>query len=307
MSEGRGGEAPVALVADDDPLLRAMLEDVCRQIGLRVRSCQDGIEVLAELDRAPVDIVLLDLAMPRLDGFGVLEALRATPGRAVPPVIIVTANADAEGKIRGTRLGAIDFVEKPFRLADLTRRIERVLSIGNLERKLRDEERQLDTLRGTDPVTGVGTFGVLHAALEAQFACARVTAKPLSCLVVADEGYGSTLAQRGRVAGEERLRSFVQALEKQLRGADVVYRVDASEFVVFLPGTPSVGARRAIERMRESFAAQPVLQDAALSIGVATYPHPEIQQPSHLYRAVNVALAQARSQPGQRVAYFEGF
>jgi hypothetical protein len=76
---------------------------------------------------------------------------------------------------------------------------------------------------------------------------------------------------------------------------------------MLLPGTPSAGARRVIERVDEALAAHGVERGPSLAIAAATYPHPEIVQASTLYRAVNVSLAQARSRSDRRVAFFEGF
>lgn len=297
----------VALVVDDDVQIRSMIEEICGAIGLQVISANDGVEAVEALERDTIDVILLDINMPRLDGFGVLERLRAMPLTPRPAVIVVTADADVEGRVRGTELGALDFVTKPFMLRDLRRRIERAVSIVELERRLEDAEATLEQMRMHDPVTGAGTFGMLQAALDAQFQCARVTGKELSCVVVSDERYNEALREQGREAGEERLQRISKRLESLLRGADLLFRVDAAEFVILLPGTPLPGVRRVVERIRETLSEEARSSDAALVLAAATYPHPDINQPSLLYRAVNVTLAQARSREGRRVAYFEGF
>ncbi len=297
----------VALVADDDDATREVVAELCQGMGMTVMAALDGEDALAQMRERRPDVVLLDLNMPKLDGFGVLERLRAGDIAPMPAVIVVTASADAAGKMRGTELGAIDFVEKPFRVAELRRRIQRAVSITALEDGLRDAETTLLEMRAKDPVTGVGSFGMLSAALEAHFTCARVTGKDLSCIVVSDETFSQVLTGNGRESADERLRVIAATIEKVLRGADMVFRVDASEFVMLLPGTPPAGARRVIERVDEALSGEGLMRGQSLAIAAATYPHPEIGQASTLYRAVNVSLAQARSHSEKRVAIFEGF
>jgi two-component system, cell cycle response regulator len=298
---------PLALIADDDSAIREVMTEVCVELGLEVTSVSDGVTALESMRRSPPDLVLLDLAMPRLDGYGVLEKLRDGLVRPQPAVIVVTANADASGRIRGTELGAVDFIEKPFRLPDLRRRLERVIAVVQLERRLEDAEQTLEMMRSRDPVTGAGTFGMLSAALETQFQFARITGKELSCVVMSDERNALVENEAGKEAADQRLQKVAKIVERVLRGADLMFRVDAAEFVLLLPGTPAAGARRVVDRIQEALSAAGLEDDVSLVVASATYPHPEITQASVLYRAVNVTLAQARSRDERRVAHFEGF
>ncbi len=295
------------LIADDDDATREVMAELCGAMGHGVVEAVDGADALANIRAHPPDVVLLDLSMPKLDGFGVLEKLRAAPVLPMPGVIIVTAATDAAGKMRGTELGAIDFVDKPFRVTELRKRIDRAVAIVQLERHLHSAESALADMRAHDPVTGAGSFGMLSSALEACFTCARVTGKDLTCIVVSDELFPQMLSSANRDTADKRLKKIASSIEKVLRGADMLFRVDHSEFVMLLPGTPAVGARRVIERVEEALTKDGIDNRVSLAVAAATYPHPEIRQASTLYRAVNVSLAQARSRPETRVAFFEGF
>ncbi len=86
------------LVVDDDPAIRKILCDRFRALGHAIESAQDGAQALATIDAQDVDVVLLDLQMPAVDGFAVLEALRS---RATPPtVIVLTAHGSIEAAVR---------------------------------------------------------------------------------------------------------------------------------------------------------------------------------------------------------------
>ena len=113
------------LIADDDlGILQAMEGLLSRTY--RVVTARDGEEVLEKLSHEPVDLVILDLLMPLLDGEGTLVAIRE---RGLPyPVIVMSAHGDRLGRTR--LLGADDFLAKPFEFRELERMIERLLRSG---------------------------------------------------------------------------------------------------------------------------------------------------------------------------------
>jgi type II secretory ATPase GspE/PulE/Tfp pilus assembly ATPase PilB-like protein/CheY-like chemotaxis protein len=119
--------APVVLVADDDPAMRALFATILKPQGFEVAEAADGLEALDQAQRLSPALLLLDVDMPRLDGYGVLEALRRRlSGRSVP-VIVVTAKDDAATEARCIELGAEDYLTKPFQPSSLVVRMRAVL------------------------------------------------------------------------------------------------------------------------------------------------------------------------------------
>jgi type IV pilus assembly protein PilB len=119
--------APLVLVADDDPAMRRLEASILEAEGFAVVAAEDGVAALEQAQRLQPAILLLDMDMPRLDGFGVLEALRQRlAGRSVP-VIVVTAHDDPETETRCIELGAEDYITKPIQPARLVARIRAVL------------------------------------------------------------------------------------------------------------------------------------------------------------------------------------
>jgi DNA-binding response OmpR family regulator len=117
--ERQAGTAPRALVVDDSEAIRSLIVVNLELEGFEVRSARDGQEgVEAALAWHP-DVVTLDVVMPRLDGFGALERLRADPATAEVPVVFVTARATAADRKRGERLGVDAYLIKPFEPAEL--------------------------------------------------------------------------------------------------------------------------------------------------------------------------------------------
>ena len=122
----RGGKSTVLLVEDEEPL-RIVLRDLLERDGFVVVEAADGIIALDEIDRCAPDAIVLDLNLPRLDGYGVLSRLRARPGTSDLPVIVLTAKSDEDNEVRVFELGANDFLTKPFRPRALTARLRALL------------------------------------------------------------------------------------------------------------------------------------------------------------------------------------
>ena len=118
------------LIVDDDPDIRGMLAFTLDDYGFTVREAGDGSEAVAALEAHPPDLMLLDLMMPNVDGFGVLEAMRTRGLAPETRVLILSCKVDERDLVRGFELGADDYVTKPFDPLDLLQRVA-----GLLERK----------------------------------------------------------------------------------------------------------------------------------------------------------------------------
>src|SRR5215211_6106130 len=126
VAGGRGQGACVLLVEDEEQLRRVM-KDLLQREGYRVAEARDGVQALDEVDRFAPDVIILDLNLPGLDGYGVLAQLRSRPATREIPVMVLTAKGDEDNEVRVFELGANDFVTKPFRARALTARLEAVL------------------------------------------------------------------------------------------------------------------------------------------------------------------------------------
>jgi type II secretory ATPase GspE/PulE/Tfp pilus assembly ATPase PilB-like protein/ActR/RegA family two-component response regulator len=112
----------VLLVEDEAPL-RGVLRDLLEREGYTVIEAADGVQALDGIDRSAPDLVVLDLNLPRLDGFGVLKHLRTRASTATLPVLVLTAKGDEDSEVRVFECGANDFLTKPFRPRALIARL----------------------------------------------------------------------------------------------------------------------------------------------------------------------------------------
>ena len=118
----------VLLVEDEEPL-RQVLRELLEREGFTVVEASDGVQALDEVDRSAPDVMVLDLNLPRLDGYGVLNHLRARPSTSRLPVIVLTAKGDEENEVRVFETGANDFLAKPFRPRALSARLRALLKL----------------------------------------------------------------------------------------------------------------------------------------------------------------------------------
>jgi DNA-binding response OmpR family regulator len=116
------------LVVDDDPSIRGLLEYALSVEGVDVTTAADGVRGIAEAKAARPDVVLLDVMMPKLDGFAVAEQLRADADLAGIPIIMLTARAADDDVLEGWRAGVDSYLTKPFDLALLFKELNRVTS-----------------------------------------------------------------------------------------------------------------------------------------------------------------------------------
>ncbi|MGH2500460.1 MAG: response regulator transcription factor [Candidatus Limnocylindria bacterium] len=118
---------PLVLIVEDDPDLGDAIVQYLREEGLDARLARDGDQAMRVVDDHSPSVIVLDLMMPRRDGFSVLRELRADGRIATLPVIVVTAIFGLSERLYATELGAADYITKPFELADLVARVRALL------------------------------------------------------------------------------------------------------------------------------------------------------------------------------------
>jgi DNA-binding response OmpR family regulator len=123
--------AHTVLVVDDEPMLRNLLSHLLRLDGYKVLEAEDGLTALDVVASEKPDLVLLDVTLPARSGLDVLGDLRRTSDI---PVILVSARAEEDDRVAGLRLGADDYVTKPFSAAELSARVESVLRRSAMRR-----------------------------------------------------------------------------------------------------------------------------------------------------------------------------
>jgi len=173
------------LVADDDRAIRKIVRDRLVAAGHHVDVAEDGRTALASIERFAPDLVLLDLAMPNVDGFGVLAEL-APPA---PVVVVITAHGDIATAVRAMRAGAWDFVPKPFDPDHLEQAVGRALETCRLR-------RDVEALRGTVDDRHHLVLGDSQAMREVMATVERAAASDATILLGGESGTGKEVLAR---------------------------------------------------------------------------------------------------------------
>lgn len=135
------------LVVDDDELICDLVSETLCFEGYRVDSAYSGEQALAMLDQTPVDLVLLDIMMPGIDGFEVCRRILNNEATRDIPVIFLTAKGQFEDELRGYEEGAFDYITKPFHPLSLAPTIRETLEVGNQRDLEEKRQRRIEKLR----------------------------------------------------------------------------------------------------------------------------------------------------------------
>ncbi|MDE2579740.1 MAG: response regulator [Hyphomicrobiales bacterium] len=122
--------APLVLTVDDSRTMRQMLKAALEDAGYDVIQASDGVEGVRSLDEVTPDLIITDINMPRLDGFGLIEHVRMQPERSSIPILVLTTESDAAKKDRARQAGASGWIVKPFDPVKLVSAIRRVISVA---------------------------------------------------------------------------------------------------------------------------------------------------------------------------------
>jgi DNA-binding response OmpR family regulator len=219
--------AKTILVVDDDPRLRQLVQDYLQQEGFRVVAAGDGQEALHVARHEKPDLIVLDLMMPVLDGYGFMHAHSR---EAETPIIVLTAKVDEGDKILGLELGADDYVTKPFSPRELTARVRAVLRRASKEPAVPDIVRAADILLDRDRrLVTVGDRRVELTPSEFELLATLMSApgRPFSRLDLLDrlqgtsfEGYERTIDYHVR-----NLRLKIEADPGQPRYVETVFGI----------------------------------------------------------------------------------
>ena len=181
--------AATLLVADDDQVARELLAEVLAGEGYRVRVAAGGEECLRLAEAEPLDMALVDLRMPDLDGLAVLKRLAAVqPGL---PVVILTAFATIETAIEAVRAGAYDYLSKPFRMEEIKLVVRRTLEARRLASENQQYRQELRARYGFENLIGQS-----HQMVEIYTLVARVARLDTTVLIQGETGTGKELVAR---------------------------------------------------------------------------------------------------------------
>lgn len=307
------------LIVDDSPTSRMLLESILRHSGyddlLEAASADEALKILhngasaPDSGKPPVDLVLMDLNMPGMNGIEATRTIKADKKLCDVPIIMVTVSDDSESLEQAFEVGAIDFINKPVSKVELRARVRSVLKLKQemdqrkqRERQLQEITRQLEALSNLDGLTGVANRRRFDETLPNEWRRCQRDKVPLSVLMIDIDFFKAYNDTYGHLQGDACLKHVAKAIDSALkRPGDMVARFGGEEFSVLLPHTDQEGAMAMAQDVRARVAAMELKHEASnvadfvtVSIGVATLlPTPE-NNPTQLLRAADEALYSAK-------------
>ncbi len=292
------------LVVDDQPAnIQILAEALKAQYDVRIAN--NGMKALqiAQENHKP-DLILLDVMMPGLDGFEVCRLLKADGTTRHIPVIFVTAKSNANDEEHGLKIGAVDYISKPFSIPVVRARVRNHI-------QLKQRADLLEELASIDPLTHLPNRRLFENTLKEEWKRAQRDGSALSILMVDIDYFKNYNDHYGHGAGDLCLQQVAETMQSgQVRPGDMVARIGGEEFIVILPNTDIEGAKIAGERLRRSVEALaiPHIHSMAaamvsISVGCATgMPSHNDCDASQLIHAADSQLYKAKQQGRNRVA-----
>ena len=217
------------LIVDDEPAnVHVLAEALAGQY--EVSFATDAARALQLAQAAPLDLILLDVVMPGMDGFELLRRLKAEPATQRVPVIFVTAMDEIDDEERGLMLGAVDYLTKPIRPAIVRARVRTHVELKR-QRDLLERSAMIDGL------TGIANRRRFDEDLERRWREAARNNSPLSLMLVDVDHFKQFNDNYGHGAGDDCLRRVAGAIEASFsRAGDLAARYGGEEFAVLWQG-----------------------------------------------------------------------
>ena len=251
------------LMVDDSAEVLLQTQELLTQVGYNVTTCASGEEALEFLEKERVDLVLLDINMPNLNGYEVCLRIRQRYALDDLPIIFLTTREDSDSITKGFHAGASDFVTKTSITDILLARVNVHIRLARTLRYLRD-------ISLTDDLTGAYNRRHGMYSLREWFARSKRYGTPFSMIYFDLNGLKTINDKYGHQAGDLLLRSVVTSCKKLLRESDLLFRMGGDEFMVLCPDTDKRGAFICAERMLEAVKGVTIVdQSVSFAYGIA--------------------------------------
>jgi two-component system, cell cycle response regulator len=299
------------LVVDDNPDNVEIVSTRLQFRGYQVDEATDGEAALRKVQESPPDLILLDVMLPGIDGYEIARRIKNDERLPYIPIILVTARDSTQDKVMGLDAGADDYLTKPLNFPELEARVRSMLRIKRLQDELEQKNRELERLSISDGLTGLFNHRHIQHLLEEEYERAVRARDKLTVAMLDLDRFKLVNDTFGHQAGDRVLEEFADVLRREAREIDRLGRYGGEEFIVILPETGIEDAAVFLERVRRSVARRPFHVGSnephhmTVSAGVATFPHPGIDDPQGLLRSADQALYAAKEGGRNRVVRFD--
>jgi diguanylate cyclase len=299
------------LMIDDEPLMIDVVKAFLEEAGYgEVIGCDDPTQAFNVIAAERPDALLLDLMMPGINGFDVLEQVRATESLRYLPVIVLTAASDAATKLKVLGLGATDFLAKPVDSSELILRLRNTLAF----------KAYGDYLANYDGVTNLPNRSLFLKQLSLGLKQSQRDNKACALLHLNLDRFKQVNDHYGNRIGDAVLRGIAERLRECVRAKDgvgsissdgevtPVARINGDEFTILLQGLDQIDSAAAATRRIQRHLSRPFMIEGKeiyidVSIGIGAYPE-DAREPEDLLHKAQAALSQAKSAGKNQFAFY---
>ncbi|MFZ4284887.1 GGDEF domain-containing response regulator [Variovorax sp. HJSM1_2] len=297
-----GLEQQSVLIVDDDRVSRTMLAELLNP-DTRVVLAKDGASALQRIhDDASICLVLLDVGMPGMSGYEVLQKLNSSPPAQDVRVIFISGATEERDEEKGLLLGAVDYVFKPIRPAIVKVRIQNHL-------RLIAQRKALERLAGHDALTGIANRRSFDEALVLGCQTAVRRQEPVSLAMIDIDFFKQYNDHYGHPAGDEALRRVAQVVASFARRPyDLAARYGGEEFALLLPVVPDMNDlldRLCLDVVAQAIphAGSKVAPVVSISVGAVQLRPGATHTPQGMLEHADALLYQAKQQGRNRAVW----
>jgi two-component system cell cycle response regulator len=297
------------LIAEDDPTSQLMLVAIVSEWGYEPLPVADGAQALSVLqtDDAP-RLLLLDWEMPEIDGLALCKIIREEETSNPPYIILLTGRSDTEDIVTGLKVGANDYISKPFDNAELKARLQVGKRMLGLQDELNRAKEAMAFQANHDELTELMNRRAVMKAMANEIERSKRNLQPLYICMCDVDHFKKINDTHGHLAGDAVLKKIAQRFNNSLRSYDLCGRYGGEEFLIIL-NSKEDHAHNLFERIRRSIADEPfIYEDSVLQVtiscGVTLYTPPtDKRNTTQILTDADTALYEAKNNGRNRIVF----
>ena len=239
------------LIVDDTEDNLEILGDLLRFDGYIVESASNGESALKRVQESRPDLILLDILMPGMDGYEVCTQLKADENTNDIPVIFVSSMTDIDSKVKGFKVGGVDYINKPFQHAEILVRVNTHITLVRMRKYLEEQNAELERLANTDYLTNLYNRRRFFHVAEEEFNEVLQSGKVISVTLFDLDYFKKVNDTYGHLVGDRVLIHVAQLIRTHCRVSDIAARYGGEEFIILHPATDRKNAFVVAERVRK--------------------------------------------------------
>jgi two-component system cell cycle response regulator len=300
-------KTPSVLLIEDNPVDAGVVIKVLEREPLQLETVKRGEAAIKRILAGGIDLVLLDILLPDIDGFDICKKLKSMDEAKDIPIIVITCLDDIDSRINSVKLGVDDFLVKPINHRELKARIKVLLEKKGQLDELRSHYAQALNSAVIDSLTGLYNHGYFKNFLHMEIKRSQRQSYPVCLLMVDIDDFKRCNDTLGHSVGDKILKKVGSIIKGEVREVDLTARYGGDEFTVVLPYSDKSGAVKVTTRIQKSIAAariageNPGMKSAVtVSIGIAEYPTDAVSL-EDLIRKADKMLYEAKKQGKNQV------